>query len=90
VPAVSTTFASVERMLGKLPPESVGWLLIDEAGQALPQAAVGALMRSRRAIVVGDPMQIEPVVVLPDILTQAICRTFGIDPDRFNAPAASV
>lgn len=90
VPAVSTTFASVERMLGKLPQESLGWLLIDEAGQALPQAAVGALMRSRRAIVVGDPMQVEPVVVLPDILTQAICRTFGIDPDRFNAPAASV
>lgn len=90
VPAVSTTFASVERMLGSLPPEALGWLLIDEAGQALPQAAVGALMRSRRAIIVGDPMQIEPVVVLPDILTQAICRTFGIDPDRFNAPAASV
>jgi hypothetical protein len=90
VPAVSTTFASVERMLGKLPPESLGWLLIDEAGQALPQAAVGALTRSRRAIVVGDPMQIEPVVALPDILTQAICRAFGIDPDRFNAPTASV
>jgi hypothetical protein len=90
VPAVSTTFASVERMLGRLPPESLGWLLIDEAGQALPQAAVGALLRSRRAIVVGDPMQIEPVVVLPEILTQAICKTFGIDPERFNAPAASV
>jgi hypothetical protein len=89
VPLLSTTFASVERMLGQLPPESLGWLLVDEAGQALPQAAVGALMRTRRAVVVGDPMQIEPVVTLPDTLTQTICRHFGADPDRFNAPLAS-
>ncbi|HVU54564.1 MAG TPA: ATP-binding protein [Puia sp.] len=89
VPSISTTFASVERMLGSLPPESLGWLLIDEAGQALPQAAVGAIMRTKRAVVVGDPIQIEPVVVLPDTLTQNICRQFGIDPDTFNAPEAS-
>jgi exonuclease VII small subunit len=89
VPVVSTTFASVERMLGALPPESFGWLLIDEAGQALPQAAVGALMRTKRAVVVGDPMQIEPIVVLPDTLTETICRRFGVDPTRFNAPLAS-
>jgi hypothetical protein len=90
VPAVSTTFASVERMLGKLAPESLGWLLIDEAGQALPQAAVGAIMRTKRAVVVGDPLQIEPVVTLPGTLTQNICHEFNIDPLRFNAPEASV
>jgi hypothetical protein len=89
VPLISTTFASVERMMGDLPVEGLGWLFVDEAGQALPQAAVGALMRSRRAVIVGDPAQIEPVVTLPDALTQAICRHFGIDPDRFNPPDAS-
>jgi hypothetical protein len=89
VPCISTTFASVSRMLGKLPPESLGWLLIDEAGQALPQAAVGAIMRTKRAVVVGDPVQIEPVVILPEILTQNICRSFGVDPLLFNAPVAS-
>ncbi len=89
VPVVSTTFASVSRMLGKIGPESFGWLLVDEAGQALPQAAVGALMRTQRAMVVGDPIQIEPVVVLPDQLTEAMCQQFGIDPLIYNAPGAS-
>ncbi|MBI0021613.1 AAA family ATPase [Bartonella sp. W8097] len=90
VPVISTTFASVSRMFKKIGPEAFGWLLIDEAGQALPQAAVGALIRTKRAIIVGDPMQIEPVVVLPKQLTETICRQFGVDPVIYNAPEASV
>lgn len=89
VPLVSTTFASVDKMLGILPPRSIGWLLVDEAGQALPQAAVGAVMRARRSIIVGDPLQIPPVVTLPERLNAEICRFFRIDMPVWAAPEAS-
>jgi hypothetical protein len=90
IPCISTTFASVGRMMKELPPESLGYLLVDEAGQALPQAAIGALMRTKRAIIVGDPVQIEPVVSLPDSLTRSICGEFLVEADRYNAPEGSV
>jgi len=77
-------------MFSRLPAEALGWLLGDEAGQALPPAAVGAMIRTKNSVVVGDPLQIEPVVTLPKTLTEEICGFFGIDPLRYNAPDASV
>lgn len=64
-PVISSTFASIGRMfediqIGKDP--LFGLLIIDEAGQAVPYAALGVLARSRRAMIVGDPSQIEPVI----------------------------
>lgn len=62
-PVISSTFASVGRLFRDMKkPGSIGMLVIDEAGQAQPQMAVGALYRARKAIIVGDPKQVEPVV----------------------------
>ena len=78
VPVISTTFASVSRLLGPLGPEALGWLLVDEAGQATPQNVVGALWRSRRAVIVGDPQQLEPITSIPFQAEQAIRAHYGV------------
>ena len=89
VPVVSTTFASYARLFGHLGREALGWLLIDEAGQATPQNAAGALWRTQRAVVVGDPLQLEPVTMLPFRAEQAIRRELGVD-EQWLASRTSV
>lgn len=77
IPVISSTFASFGKMFKNLEANSLGHLFIDEAGQALPQASVGAIFRSKHVMVVGDPAQIKPVLTLePGVL--------GILKNHFN------
>lgn len=63
VPVISTTFASAGRFfryVNKL--DALGTIVVDEAGQATPQMALRLFSKASRAIIVGDPNQIDPVV----------------------------
>lgn len=72
IPVVSTSLASVGRLFGSLGRESIGWLLLDEAGQATPQSAAGIIYRAKRSVIIGDPLQIEPVVTTPSKLISVL------------------
>ena len=63
---------------GSAPRRSAG-CAVDEAGQATPQNAVGALWRCQRAVIVGDPQQLEPITTVPFRAEQAIREHYGVE-----------
>ncbi|MGK3205487.1 DEAD/DEAH box helicase [Amycolatopsis sp. MEPSY49] len=79
VPIISTTFASLPRLFGQFGADTFGWLFVDEAGQAAPQQVVGGIWRARRALLVGDPRQLEPIVSLPQATQDALSRHLRVD-----------
>lgn len=78
IPVISSTFASFSRMCKNLDKETLGHLFIDEAGQALPQASVGAIYRSKHVMVVGDPSQIKPVLTLDSNVLSLLGEHFSV------------
>lgn len=89
IPVISSTFASFSRMCKNLGAETLGHLFIDEAGQALPQAAVGAIYRSRHVMVVGDPLQIKPVLTLDSNTLYMLGEHFGVTEKYLSASASA-
>jgi len=69
-PVISTTFASMRRL-----PCAEGWigsLMVDEAGQATPQSVISGLYRASKAVIVGDPAQLQPIFTVPDPVIEAL------------------
>lgn len=90
-PVISTTFASFSSMYRGLYEKMIGYLVIDEAGQASPQQAMGGIYRSEHVICVGDPLQIEPVVTIDKVLLSDIAKKYNIKNEKiYFGESASV
>lgn len=88
-PVVTASLASFPRQFAGLRPGALGWLVVDEAGQAPPSAVAWALQRSKRAVIMGDPRQLEPVVNLSPSLIDRLVEAHQAEPrhrpDRTSA-----
>lgn len=89
IPVISSTFASFSRMCANMDPETIGRLFVDEAGQALPQASVGAIFRSRHVMVVGDPSQIKPVLTLDSSVLNMLGEYYGVSQKYLSENAST-
>ena len=78
IPVISSTFASINTMCKNLGEKTIGYLFVDEAGQALPQASVGAIFRSNQVMVVGDPEQIKPVLTLDSSILCMLAKHYEV------------
>ena len=89
IPVISSTFASFSNMCKNLGKDSIGHLFVDEAGQALPQAAVGAIFRSKNIMVVGDPAQIKPVLTMDSAVLTMLGKRYDVG-EKYLSESASV
>jgi predicted nucleic acid-binding Zn-ribbon protein len=78
-PVISSSLQSIRNMLPTLQPNSVKLALVDEAGTTLVHQLFPLLVRSQRAVVAGDPQQIEPIVNLCDDTIKQYLKTAFLD-----------
>ncbi|WP_194791641.1 AAA domain-containing protein [Pseudomonas sp. UFMG81] len=89
-PVMASTLASVHKLAGYRLADLDGYTpypmsLVDEAGMVSVESLVPLLARSERAVVVGDPLQIEPIRTLAEGSAEALKARFFPDNTQYEA-----
>ncbi len=91
-PLVATTNLSIKRDID-LQPAVFDLLVIDEASQCDVASVIPLLYRAKRALIVGDPMQLSHVTSLSSTTDRHLRRQFGVDElglERFSYRTTSM
>ncbi|MGG4553885.1 AAA domain-containing protein [Paenibacillus humicus] len=66
--------------------EYIDMLIIDEAGQVVPEVAGASFALAKKAIIVGDTLQIQPVWSIPIQVDMGNLQRYGLqtDPDAYD------
>ena len=83
-PVISSSLQSVRNMLPTLHSNSIALALADEAGTTLVHQLFPLLVRSRQAVVAGDPKQIEPIINLCDDTIKQYLKTAFLERGMTN------
>ncbi|WP_433161451.1 caspase, EACC1-associated type [Kribbella sp. CA-247076] len=76
LPAWATTTMSVRSLKGD--PGLFDLVIIDEAAQCTIPAVLPMLFRAKRVLIIGDPRQLSPVIVLPDSEDEKLQKRAGL------------
>ncbi|MBT0866821.1 hypothetical protein KJQ71_09565, partial [Campylobacter coli] len=79
IPSISSTYASFGSCFKDIGHNQFGYLISDESGQSTITSAIGAIYRTKKAIIIGDPLQLEPIVNIPNNINNFFTQYFNID-----------
>lgn len=82
-PVIGCTLLSLRNFF-PMEENSIGMVIIDEAGQCVPAYLLPAMLRSKKTVMIGDTMQLEPVAKMrmSDIEALRKKRSIDLNPEK--------
>lgn len=89
IPVVCVELSAIGRIFSSQSRESLGWLLIDEAGQIPAPAAVSAIWRARRTVLLGDSTESPPAAEFSSTIQSVLRKHYRVEDGWLNDNASA-